>query len=225
MDETTEFKIGSEVACRDGYCGDLRRVVVDPVVRTLTHLVVEAKHWQGTGRLVPIEEVVSTLVTPPGGEIRLRCILSEFAVLEDAEETKFLPGLSGGWGYGQGQVLSWPYFGLGMGMSGECVGGMGFMGEISQLIISDRVPVGEAEVQRGDHVHAMDGDIGRVQGLVIDPGDHRVTHLLLDAGCLLSHRPVAIPMSSVQDVDDGVWLNLTKNDVRDLPPVPVDRPE
>ena len=36
MSETTEFTIGSEVACSDGVCGELTRVVVDPVARALT---------------------------------------------------------------------------------------------------------------------------------------------------------------------------------------------
>jgi hypothetical protein len=36
----------------------------------------------------------------------------------------------------------------------------------------DCVPVGEVEVRRGEHVHATDGDIGLVEGLVIDPASH-----------------------------------------------------
>jgi hypothetical protein len=41
MSEATEFTIGSEVVCSEGACGELRRVVVNPVARALTHLVVE----------------------------------------------------------------------------------------------------------------------------------------------------------------------------------------
>ena len=59
MSETTEFTIGSEVACSDGACGELRRVVVNPVARALTHLVVEPRFRQGAGRLVPIDHVES----------------------------------------------------------------------------------------------------------------------------------------------------------------------
>ena len=39
-----QYTIGVEVTCSDGVCGDLRRVVIDPVARVLTHLVVEPKH-------------------------------------------------------------------------------------------------------------------------------------------------------------------------------------
>ena len=147
-----------------------------------------------------------------GAGIRLRCTTAEFEALEDAEDTQFLPGASGQWGYGQNQMLSWPYYGLGMGGMG-----MGTMGPLP--IISDRVPVGEVEVRRGEHVHATDGTIGRVQGLVIDPSDHHVTHVLLDEGHLWGKKRVAIPIGAVTGVGDGVRLKLTKDEVRDLPSV------
>jgi sporulation protein YlmC with PRC-barrel domain len=214
MSETRDFTIGSEVACSDGVCGELKRVVVDPVARALTHLVVEPRHRRRAGHLVPIDLVDSTAT-----EIRLRCTRSEFEALEDAEETQFLPGASGGWGYEQGEMLSWPYYQLGVGMGG----GLAMRSSSGpQTIISDRVPVGEVEVRRGEHVHAADGTIGRVQGLVIDPSDHHVTHVLLDEGHLWGEKRVAIPISAVTSVDDGVMLSLTKDEVRDLPPVELD---
>jgi hypothetical protein len=48
------FEIGAEVSCSDGACGELSRVVVDPVARTITHLVVEPAHGHAPGRLVPV---------------------------------------------------------------------------------------------------------------------------------------------------------------------------
>jgi hypothetical protein len=91
-------------------------------------------------------------------------------------------------------------------------------------VITDRVPRGEVEVRRGDQVHATDGAIGHIQGLVIDPSDHHVTHVLLDEGHLWGKRTIAIPINAVKDAKDGVRLNLTKDQVRDLPAVDVDLP-
>jgi sporulation protein YlmC with PRC-barrel domain len=228
MSETAEFIIGSEVSCTDEVCGDLRRVVVDPVARAITHLVVEPRHRQGMGRLVPIE-----LVSAAETKIRLRCTKSEFDALENAEETQFLPGASGEWGYQQDQMLSFPYYGLGVGGMGGIGGmGLGAMGGVGMGALggvgmgaSDRVPVGDVEVRRGEPVHATDGAIGRVQGLVIDPSDHHVTHVLLDEGHLWGKKRVAIPIRAVTRVDDGVRLSLTKDEVRDLPPVDGDPSE
>jgi sporulation protein YlmC with PRC-barrel domain len=219
MSDATEFTIGSEVACSDGVCGELKRVVVDPVAKALTHLVVEPKHGSGEGRLVPVD-----LVDAVGEEIRLRCTSAEFDALEHAEETRFLPGASGHWAYRPEQMLAWPYYRLGiggMGMGTDAMG-MGNMNVGPQLVTRDRVPVGEVQVRRGEHVHATDGDIGRVQGLVVDPADHHVTHVLLDEGHLWDKKEVAIPISAVRGVDDGVRLNLTKDEIADLPPVELD---
>lgn len=245
MAEATEFTIGSEVVCSEGACGELRRVVVNPVARALTHLVVEPRFQEGSGRLVPIE-----LVDSAAKEIRIRCSLSEFHALEEAEETHFLQGAPGQLGYGQGQTLSLPLFALGMGMRGMGgmgmgglgmgmggmgmrmggmgmgMGGMGMRGMNMgpQATTEDRVPEGEVEVRRGEHVHATDGEIGSVEGFVIDPTDHHLTHVLLSEGHLWGKKSVAIPIAAVQDVSDGVRLSITKAEVADLPPVEVDNP-
>ena len=94
----------------------------------------------------------------------------------------------------------------------------------SQVSTHDNVPVGEVEVRRGEHVHATDGAIGHVKGLVIDPTDHHVTHFLLEEGHIWDRKRVAIPITAVTGVEDGVCLNLTKDQVRDLPPVEITVP-
>jgi hypothetical protein len=211
VSDMAEYTIGTEVTCGDGVCGDLRRVVIDPVARALTHLVVEPKHRRGLGRLVPIG-----LVDATAEGICLRCSAADFDVLEEAEETHFLPEAGEQMGYEDRQALAWPYYGLGGGVDGM---GMG-VANTPQFTIDDRVPAGEVDVRRGEHVHATDGNIGRVQGLVIDPKDHHITHVLLEEGHLWGKKQIAIPISAVKDVAvDGVRLNLTKDEVRDLPPV------
>jgi len=234
MTPATEFTIGSDVVCSDGPCGDLRRVVVNPVARALTHLVVEPRFQQGNGRLVPID-----LAQSAGTEIHLRCTLAEFHALEQAEETHFLDGGGGPMGYGQGEALSLPLYGLGagmgglggMGMGGIGMGGIGGMGMgglgmrgmggnmAPQTVTNDRVPEGEVEVRRGEHVHATDGEIGRIHGFVIDPADHGLTHVILEQGHLWGKKTVAIPVSAIHDIDDGVRLRITKAEVGDLPSV------
>jgi sporulation protein YlmC with PRC-barrel domain len=208
-----EFTIGAEASCTDGVCGDVTRVVVDPIARAVTHLVIEPEHRRGLARLVPL-----ALVDDTAGEIRLRCTIAEFQRLDPAEETQFVPGSSGYAAYGPDQVVSWPYYGLAApGMDPELV-------NRSQTVTYDTIPLGEVEVRRGDHVHATDGDIGRVQGLVVDPRSHHVTHVLLQEGHLWGRKEVAIPISAVTRVDDGIRLSITKQDVAGLPPVDIDHP-
>ena len=216
MTETTPFTIGDGVSCSDGACGKVTRVVVDPVARTVTHLVVEPGHWHGPGRLVPLG-----LADAAAGQIRLRCTLADFEKLDPAEETQFLPGTPGYPGYDPDQVLWMPYYsmGMGMGMGGGMAGNYG-----PQTVTYDTVPLDEVEVRRGEHVHATDGHIGKVQGLVIDADSHRVTHVLLQEGHLWGRKEVAIPIGAVTGVDDGIRLNITKQQVQDLPPVDIQHP-
>jgi len=214
MAETTSFTIGADASCTDGVCGEVSRVVVDPVARAVTHLVVEPAHWRGSGRLVPLDLVDATT-----GEIRLRCTLADFEKLDPAEETQFLPGTPGYPGYDPEQVLSMPYYGIGIGM-GMGMGG----GDVPVAVTYDAVPLDEVEVRRGEHVHASDGRIGKVQGLVIDPDSHHVTHVLLQEGHLWGRKEVAIPISVVTGVDDGIRLSITKQQVQDLPPVDIHHP-
>jgi sporulation protein YlmC with PRC-barrel domain len=214
MAQTSDFVIGAKASCTDGFCGEVSRVVVNPVAQTVTHLVIEPEHRQGLARLVPLD-----LVTGDGDQIALRCTLADFQQLESAEETQFIPGSSGYAAYGPDQVLSWPYYGLGGG-----IGVGGGLDAVSETVTYDSVPAGEVAVRRGEHVHATDGAIGRVQGLVIDPASHHVTHVLLQEGHLWGRKDVAIPIGAVAGTADGIELNISKDQVQDLPPVDINHP-
>jgi sporulation protein YlmC with PRC-barrel domain len=210
MTDSTLFKIGADVACKDGACGSVSRVVVDPIARTVTHLVVEPKHRVGLGRLVPV-----TMVAVTNGDLLLDCTQEAFDALANAEETEYLPGLSEFGGYGHGEVLYLPFFGL-------ANGGFGTGQGSAQLVTHDSIPAGDVAIRRGEQVHATDGEIGRVQGLVIDPENHHVTHVLLQEGHLWGRKEVAIPLRFVTGLENGIRLNLTIREVADLPSVDLD---
>jgi hypothetical protein len=219
MAETEPFTIGAEVSCTDGVCGDLRRVIVDPVARAVTHLVVRPKDRLDLDRLVPLDLVDG--VDGVDGVIRLRCSQADFNRLKAAEETQFIPAELAG--YGPGQTLAWPYYGLGPGFAGFGPD------PVPPGVTYDTVPLGEVDVRRGERVHATDGSIGRVQGLVIDGGSHHVTHVLLDEGHLWGKKQVAIPIGAVTRVDseegEGIRVSLSKQEVEDLPPVDIEHPD
>jgi sporulation protein YlmC with PRC-barrel domain len=200
MAETTAFTIGANVSCTDGACGEVSRLIVDPAADTVTHLVVEPKHRRGHGRLVPVD-----LVDTSTGQIRLRCTTAEFDKLDPAEETRQLPEEPP-----EPTILA--------GYDPASSAGR------RQYVTEDSIPVGEDEVGPGEHVHATDGHIGQVRGFVIDPGSHQVTHVLLQEGHLWGRKEVVIPISAVTQVDDGIRLSITRQQVRDLPPVDIDHP-
>jgi sporulation protein YlmC with PRC-barrel domain len=201
--------MGARVSATDGECGELVRVIVDPVAQKLTDLVVAPRHHGGLGRLVPLRLVDSV----EDGHVRLNCTVADFGKLDDAQDVQFLPPDADNIGnthvaYSP-HALLWPYYSLMLPLGGGH----------HQPIFSDRIPLDAVEVVRGDAVHALDGLIGSVQGLVIDPSDHHVTHVLLQEGHIWGHKQVAIPIGAATRVGDEIQVGLTKQQVEDLPPV------
>ena len=210
----TPFTIGADVRCADGICGKVTHVVVDPVKRAVTHLLVEPRHWPGLGRLVPLDLVDAA--TPK--EVRLRCTRAEFDQLGFAEDTDFAPRTSPEQysGYSAEQTLMWPYYSP---IRGE---DMPQTRDDEPTGAHGSLPPGDVGVRRNKRVYATDGEIGRVEGLVIDSGSHHVSHVLLQEGHLFGRREVAIPIGAVTGVVDTVQLNITKQQVEDLPAVNTD---
>ncbi len=86
------------------------------------------------------------------------------------------------------------------------------------------LPPDEVGVRRNKRVYATDGEIGRVEGLVVDPGNHHVSHVLLQEGHVFGRKEVAIPIGAVTGTVDDVQLNITKQQAENLPPVDIDHP-
>lgn len=212
------FAIPSQVWCSDGPCGDLVRIVIDPVARRVTHLVVEPKSPSGQARLVAVDAVAGTAPL-----LRLNFTRAEFDRLDPVRETDYIRPEAGDFGFEANQTYALPYFPL-------AGGGLGMVGEAGtprrhslESAAYDRIPVGEVEVRRGERVYATDGPIGHVQGLVVDPADHHVTHVLLEEGHLWGKKDVAIPIGAVTGVEDGIRVSLSKAEIVALPAVPIDR--
>jgi len=228
MPETLLFRLGADVRCADGDCGKIRSLVINPDEDAVTHLVVESPHRHGLGRLVPLRLAGTTLGDTASGEVRLSCTMAEFGQLDPAEAMYFFPGNEDYEIYRREPMVSWPYYAPRGAMLPGAPGMPGYPGEVAQVVTVDTVPdqlPGEDEVSRGERVHATDGDIGHIQGIVVDPGTGRVTSVLLREGHLLSRRTVLIPRSAVARVGaDGFHLRITTQQVQDLPPADIDHP-
>jgi uncharacterized protein YrrD len=182
--------IGGHVEATDGRCGHLTRVILDPVAESVTHLVVEPGHHEELARLVPVDLVVSIEDDP----IRLNCTTKQFEQLDSAEDIT---------------VPDAPVTGFG-----------GRAGHHYEPMFSDRVPTGKVEIRRGDPVHARDGWIGAVKGLVMDPVDHHVTHVILQEGHVWGRKQVAIPIGAANHVGDEIRVALTKDEIEAQPGEP-----
>lgn len=198
----TQLMIGAEVRCSDGPGGHLRRVIVDPADNRLTHLAVRPDGLQ-SGRLVPADQVVSA-----DGGVLLRCSTAEFARFE-ADEV--VPESGPGVPRGPGQPVAPGVTGI------EQDTGYG-----NQMPTRERIPAGGVQVRHGEPVYAAEREVGQTQGVGVDLEDRYVTHLLLDSGHFWGRKRVAVPSGHVAYVGDVIQLDLTKDEVRDLPSLEVE---
>jgi sporulation protein YlmC with PRC-barrel domain len=210
--------MGAKVEATDGTVGELTAIVVDPVADAVTHLIVTPPHHPDLGHLVSFD-----LVEGDGDPIRLRTTVADFHRLDSAEDEHVLQVSGGKWAAAHGKTFSFPYYRLAS-LAGGSAGSAAREVEpglhyLPPDDMSDRVPLGKVEVRRGDQVHAADGWIGSVEGLVIDPADHHVTHVLLAEGHLWGRKQVAIPITSASRVGDSIRVELTKDQIEHLPPV------
>ncbi|MFL5950578.1 MAG: hypothetical protein ACJ74M_03145 [Gaiellaceae bacterium] len=212
------LELEQRVRCSDGDFGELMDVVVDPVAKELTHLVVRPDGGDGVARLVPTDLVENSV---DGKEIRLRCSSDDVRALDYVQEFAFLrfgdvPTSDANWDVGVQDVLAYPYYEspevMGYGASFDAGG-----------VTYDRVPKGEVEIRRSSIVTAADDDVlGKVDGFVVD-GAH-ITHFVLERGHLWGKREITIPIGAVAKVEtDSVALKLSKDEVGDLPSVRVHR--
>jgi sporulation protein YlmC with PRC-barrel domain len=194
--EEETFTIGGHVDATDGRCGSLVRLIVDPTTESLTHLAVQPGHHAERARLVPADLVVRV----EDKVITLSCTTKQFEQLDAAEDVELLSSAD---------LIS----------TQETIEMAMPLGHHSKPRFSDVVPAGEVAVRRGDAVHAKDGWIGAVEGLVIDPASDQVTHVILQEGHLWGRKQVAIPIGAANRVDNEIRVDLTKQEIEALPPV------
>jgi sporulation protein YlmC with PRC-barrel domain len=209
------MELGATVRCTDDVLGELGDVVIDPIRKRVTHLVVQPRHQHGLARLVPVELAEGG----ERGEISLRCTVEDVRQLTPVQEFAYLrldefavddPD----WDVGVSDVLAMPYYESGL-SPGDYTGETG--------LIYDRIPKGEVEIRRSSSVSSADGHhLGHVDGFIVE--DEQITHLVLERGHLWGKRDVAIPIGAVTKVEtDAVTVSLSKDDVGTLADVSVRR--
>jgi sporulation protein YlmC with PRC-barrel domain len=215
------LEIGDRVRCTDGVYGELADIVIDPLEKRVTHLVVQPEQGEGEARLVPIELAKGR--DDEQREIELECTLDEAQGFESVHEAAYLrlgesPAEDPDWDVGVEDVLAMPYY------SGLDVDP--YPDELAShvTVYYDRVPKGEVEVRRASAVISADGhSLGEVDGFVVDADEH-ITHFVLERGHLWGRKEVTIPIGAVARVEsDAVHVALSKDEVGALPAVRVGR--
>jgi sporulation protein YlmC with PRC-barrel domain len=196
-----DLPASADVIAADGACGRLTCLVLDPDRDVVTHLVVAASDFPHTQRLVPID----LLVDASPRTIRLRCNCQDLSSKPGFVETEYI----------KEEVLHYDGRSLSLLMQP-----LGISVPTFVRVDHHRIPPGELTVDRGARVEATDGEVGRVDDVVVDPTNGRITQLILRKGHLWGQRDVTIPVENiVRFADNTVYLRLDKHQVGELPAV------
>jgi len=200
-----EIALDVKVECTNGQAGTSTHIIMDPITRTITHLVVSDNEPLVDHRyLVPIEFVTESR----HDVIRLDCTQEEFAQLEQFIDVHYIENPQPQSGYPADSVYLAPY--------------------VSPLDLEyipvgvERIPFGELAVRRGANVEATDGYVGRFGEFLVDPQSGAATHLILQEGHLWGKREIVLPFSAVdQMIENTISLKLDKASVEKLPSIPL----
>ena len=198
--------VNAGVECTDGVCGVSTHIVINPISKKITHLVVKQREFPHIERMVPVEWITQTT----SNLIQLECTKEEFSHQETFTETEYvkldpvdLPPVALAPFTGE-TYFYWPYS----------------VPESERYIPveHERVPPGELAIRRGAQVKATDGHVGQVDEFLVDPRDEHITHLIMREGHLWGQKDVSIPISNIKLIaENTVYLKLSKDEVKALP--------
>jgi sporulation protein YlmC with PRC-barrel domain len=209
------LKLGTKVRSTDAVIGELADVVIDPIDRRVTHLVVQTNSDADDDvRLVPAELAADY----KRDGISLACSTKDLEQFDSVREFAYLPlgelpEADPDWDVGVEDVFAMPTSGPDQFSD--------YVGELSSEVgmTYDRVPKGEVELRRSSAIESADGHtVGHIDGLIVDDGE--ITSLTLERGHLWWRRDIAIPVGAVARVEsDLVTLDLSRDEVSSLPKV------
>jgi len=201
-----DFPIDVDVHCTDGRFGKTTCVIIDPTTDDVTHVVVRSEHMPNPEYLVPIKFIAQT--TPD--RIELNCSQAKVVTFDEFVEQEFIRVDAPVDQYVPGGYALWPY--------------VLPLDEKFVEFVHERVPNGETALHRGATVAAVDGPIGKVDELLIEPEDGHITHLVLREGHLWGKKDVVIPVSAIRKIKaDTVFLKLGKKAIEAMPTIPIKR--
>lgn len=203
-----KLRLGQPVLASDGLFGELGDIIIDPIAKTVTHIVAEPHHKHHQARLVPIWLVVeSTRGLTVGLDTKH---LRQLKTVAYSDYVKLGEAIDVGddWDIGTEDVFSLPYHDVdfNMGWNHDRVG-----------VTYDRIPKNQCEIRRQSDVVSVDGkNVGHVHGMLADHYD--IIAIIVRSGLPGFRHDVFVPLGSVRNVSsDVIDLSLTDEEFGLLP--------
>ncbi len=195
-----DMPVKAHVECLDGPCGQSTCVIIDPVTRFVTHVVVEDQDEPEAQYLVPLKEIKLSMPHL----IQLRCTKHELQHMPRFVRIDY-------------ERRSVPYT---LYSSGDyMIGPTMIMEDDFVPIPHEQVPEGELAVHPGARVEAADGPIGRVDEFLLDPTNEQINYLVLRKQHLWHHTELMVPASQIEQIkDDTIYLKGDRHTIERMQP-------
>jgi uncharacterized protein YrrD len=215
------FKEGANVFTSGGQkVGEIERVVIDPLSKEVTHVIVRKGFLFTKDKVVPI----SLIGAATEDKVSLREDAGNLEALPDFEETHYIPVRVGKERAGKRSGDSEPYFwyppvGYTWWAASRGPVHHGYPPVPPFVVETERnVPEGTVALKEGAGVVSADGEhVGDIDAVLTDAKTDRATHLLISQGVLLKETKL-VPTTWISTVmEDKVHLVVGSILLQDLP--------
>jgi osmotically-inducible protein OsmY len=201
------FNIGATVHCKNGKCGQLQKLVVDPDDMEVTDLIVERGLINKDRRIVPVKDVdratddyimlsINDISLEEYPEYRAH----QFNIVEQDSNGKDVKS------FRIAHQVS-PY---GLGVTGR------YIPVIYHQGIQDSVEPGKEVITRGTPVYDTKHKIGYMDHMLVDSENGELTHLVINPGLFSSS--FVLPISTAKNLEaDGIILDINEKEIDQFP--------
>ena len=178
------------------------QLVIDPVARRVTHVVVQDGALQAFDHLVPVERIASAAPD----RVILDCTQADLATFEPFTEAHYIR--SGAKDFYEVYAF-YPYAEF----------------EAENIpVVDEHIPPGELTMRRGARVEANDGAAGTVAEFVVDRASGAISHIVVSRGHLFGTQERAVPVTAIRRISSTtVSLNMSRDDLDALPTIAIRR--
>jgi uncharacterized protein YrrD len=194
-----DFNLGAHLQCKDEAGGKLIGLVIEPESRRVTSLIVDQGFLVTQAHVLPFALVQRALED----KVYLSINRSEFDQYPKYRVTEYEKPVTG-LEQSHGEVAT-PY-----GLYAPTV-------PTVKEKIREGIPSGQIVIEREMPVKSIEGKLGKVIRVMVDPEPQEITHLVVQRG-LIFHEQLVLPSSMVESVhESGILLTGTDEALQQLP--------
>ena len=186
------------VVCADGSGGSITSVVVRQLGLQVKKLVVRENGFPFIDHLVPL----SWLLNSSSRQVELRCTCDELSALESSGESEVSLDAAPWCRYATWEYGVWP-----------CPP-VAFLNQQTR----SHLDAGDVMLSERTRLKAIDGDVGPVCEIVVDPNTYRIVQIIVQEGHFWHQKHVTIPTSAIVGVtEETITVSLKRHSIDALP--------